>query len=137
MESYFWLHTCIKICIIPSLRIIYQVVLVNEKPLKYKTYKEWWFFSFTGNMSRYFKLIIITKPVVTLKTLPTLDIFNDVHYFMVTTLQQLFKLKILRYKWPNISICACAQLLSLVWCFVTPWTVAYKVLLSMAFSRQE
>ena len=29
------------------------------------------------------------------------------------------------------------QLLSHVWCFVTPWTVAYQAPLSMGFSRQE
>ena len=43
------------------------------------------------------------------------------------------------------SLCACAcvrasvcvQLLSLVWLFVIPWTIAWQTLLSMEFSRQE
>ena len=34
-------------------------------------------------------------------------------------------------------ICACAYLLSHGWLFVTPWTVAHKVPLSMVFARQE
>ena len=33
--------------------------------------------------------------------------------------------------------CVCAQLLSHVWLFATPWTVARQDLLSMGFSRQE
>ena len=33
--------------------------------------------------------------------------------------------------------CVCAQLLSWVWHFVTPWTVAFQTPLSMGFSRQE
>ena len=31
----------------------------------------------------------------------------------------------------------CAQMLSHVWLFVTPWTVAHQAPLSMGFSRQE
>ena len=33
--------------------------------------------------------------------------------------------------------CVCAQLLSRVWLFVTPWTVACQAPLSVEFSRQE
>ena len=33
--------------------------------------------------------------------------------------------------------CVCAQSLSCVQLFVTPWTVAHQALLSMEFSRQE
>jgi len=44
------------------------------------------------------------------------------------------------YIW-NLKIyclfCACAQLLSHIWLFVTPWTLAYQAPLSMGFSRQE
>ena len=44
------------------------------------------------------------------------------------------------YIW-NLKIhclfCACAQLLSHSWLFVTPWTLAYQAPLSMGFSRQE
>ena len=36
-----------------------------------------------------------------------------------------------------VCVCAHAQLLSHVWLFVTPWTVAHWALLSMGFSRQE
>ena len=36
-----------------------------------------------------------------------------------------------------ISLCGCAQLLSHVWLFVTPWTVACQAPLSMEFLRQE
>ena len=36
--------------------------------------------------------------------------------------------------WKN---CMCAQLLSCVWFFVTPWTVACQAPLSLGFSRQE
>ena len=36
-----------------------------------------------------------------------------------------------------ISYYVCAQLLSHVWLFATPWTVALQVPLSMGFSRQE
>ena len=36
------------------------------------------------------------------------------------------------------SLCAvCAQLLSRVWLFATPWTVAHQAPLSMGFPRQE
>ena len=35
------------------------------------------------------------------------------------------------------DICVCAQSLSCVWLFVTPWTVAHHTPLSMVFSRQE
>ena len=38
---------------------------------------------------------------------------------------------------PFCFLCMCAQLLSHVWLFVTPWTAARQVLLSMEFSRQE
>ena len=34
-------------------------------------------------------------------------------------------------------MCVCAQSLSHVQLFVTPWTVAHKASLSMEFSRQE
>ena len=36
-----------------------------------------------------------------------------------------------------LGVCVCAQLLSWVWLFTTPWTVAHQVLLSMGFPRQE
>ena len=36
-----------------------------------------------------------------------------------------------------VSLCACAQMLSCVQLFVTPWTVAHQAPLSMKFSRQE
>ena len=36
-----------------------------------------------------------------------------------------------------VCVCVCAQLLSHVQFFVTPWTVAYQVALSIEFSRQE
>ena len=35
------------------------------------------------------------------------------------------------------SACLCAQLLSYVQLFVTPWTIAHQATLSMKFSRQE
>ena len=38
---------------------------------------------------------------------------------------------------PRVCVCTHAQLLSHVWLFVTPWTVAHHVPLSMGFSRQE
>ena len=34
-------------------------------------------------------------------------------------------------------VCVCAQLLSGVWLFTTPWTVAHQAPLSMGFPRQE
>ena len=37
----------------------------------------------------------------------------------------------------TLKLCVCAQLLSRVWLFVTPWTVARQGPLSMGFSRQE
>ena len=37
----------------------------------------------------------------------------------------------------HFRLCVCAQLLSRVWLFVTPWTVACQASLSMGFSRQE
>ena len=37
----------------------------------------------------------------------------------------------------KLCVCECAQLLSHVQLFPTPWTVAHPVLLSMGFSRQE
>ena len=37
----------------------------------------------------------------------------------------------------TILSCMHAQLLSHVWLFMTPWTVAHQALLSMEFSRQE
>ena len=36
-----------------------------------------------------------------------------------------------------MCVCVCAQLLSHAWFFVTPWTVAWQVPLSMEFSKQE
>ena len=36
-----------------------------------------------------------------------------------------------------VCVCVCVQSLSCVWLFVTPWTLAYQILLSMEFSRQE
>ena len=38
---------------------------------------------------------------------------------------------------PYSIVCVCAQLLSHVWLFVTPWTVACQCPLSMKISRQE
>ena len=38
---------------------------------------------------------------------------------------------------PLNNMCMCAQLLSHVWLFVTPWTVNHKAPLSIEFSRQE
>ena len=38
---------------------------------------------------------------------------------------------------PPLHACVCAQLLSCVRLFVTPWTVAHQAPLSMGFSRQE
>ena len=38
---------------------------------------------------------------------------------------------------PVANVPACAQLLSFVQLFVTPWTVAHQTPLSMGFSRQE
>ena len=35
------------------------------------------------------------------------------------------------------SACECAQSLSHIWLFATPWTVAHRAALSMGFSRQE
>ena len=37
----------------------------------------------------------------------------------------------------NMRVCVCAQLLGHAWFFVTPWTVACQVPLSMEFSKQE
>ena len=36
-----------------------------------------------------------------------------------------------------VCVCVCTQSLSCVWLFVTPWTVAHHVPLSVGFSRQE
>ena len=36
-----------------------------------------------------------------------------------------------------MCVCVCALLLSHVWLFVTPWTVAHQASLSMGFPRQE
>ena len=36
-----------------------------------------------------------------------------------------------------ISLCVCVKLLSCIWLFATPWTVACKAPLSMGFSRQK
>ena len=36
-----------------------------------------------------------------------------------------------------VCVRVCIQLLSHVWLFVTPWTVAHQAPLSMEFSRQE
>ena len=36
-----------------------------------------------------------------------------------------------------LCVCLCAQLLSCVWLFVVPWTVAHQASLFMEFSRQE
>ena len=38
--------------------------------------------------------------------------------------------KVEKWKWSEV------KLLSLVWLFATPWTVAYQAPLSMGFSRQ-
>ena len=40
-------------------------------------------------------------------------------------------------KIPNMSECCCRYMLSHIWLFATPWTVACQVPLSMGFSRQE
>ena len=37
----------------------------------------------------------------------------------------------------DTSACVCAQSLSRVWLFVTPWTVAHQASLSMGFSRLQ
>ena len=34
-------------------------------------------------------------------------------------------------------LCVCAQSLSHVWFFATPWTIEFHALLSMEFSRQK
>ena len=34
-------------------------------------------------------------------------------------------------------LCVCAQLLSGVWLFMTPWTIVHQAPLSMGFPRQE
>ena len=39
--------------------------------------------------------------------------------------------------WHDITCCVCAQPLSHVWLFATPWTVTHQAPLSMGFSRQE
>ena len=36
-----------------------------------------------------------------------------------------------------VCVCVCARMLSCVWLFITPWTVAHQVPLSTEFSRQE
>ena len=36
-----------------------------------------------------------------------------------------------------LNMCKCAQMLSHIWLFETPWTVAWLASLSMGFSRQE
>ena len=41
--------------------------------------------------------------------------------------------KIMNY----LKVCLCPQLLTCIWPFVTPWTVAHQVPLSMGFPRQE
>ena len=38
---------------------------------------------------------------------------------------------------PCVCVCVCVYVLCHVWLFVTPWTVAHQVLLSMEFSGQE
>ena len=38
---------------------------------------------------------------------------------------------------PNMDRAVCAQSLSRVWLFVTPWTIVHEALLSMGFSRQK
>ena len=40
-------------------------------------------------------------------------------------------------KWACSLVFPCAQLLSRVWLFVTPWTLAYQAPLFIEFSRQE
>ena len=37
----------------------------------------------------------------------------------------------------DLYVCVCAELLSCVWPFATPWSVAHKAPLSMELSRQE
>ena len=37
----------------------------------------------------------------------------------------------------SFILCVCAQLVTCVWLFATPWTIAHQTLLSMVFSRQE
>ena len=39
--------------------------------------------------------------------------------------------------WCTVCVCVCVFVLSHVWLFATPWTVAYQVPLSMGFSRQK
>ena len=39
--------------------------------------------------------------------------------------------------WPTVLKTLCVSVLSRVWLFATPWTVAHQALLSMEFSRQE
>ena len=36
-----------------------------------------------------------------------------------------------------VCVCVCTHMLSCVWLFVTPWTVAHQAPLSMEFSRQQ
>ena len=36
-----------------------------------------------------------------------------------------------------VCVCACMHMLSRVWLFATPWTVACQAPLSMEFSREE
>ena len=47
---------------------------------------------------------------------------------------------IMYYHWNSNSIvwmCVCAQLLSCVWLYTTPWTVTHQIPLSMGFFQQE
>ena len=45
--------------------------------------------------------------------------------------------KYLTFSHQDVCVCLCAQSLSHVWFFVTPWTVAHQAPLPMELSRQE
>ena len=65
--------------------------------------------------------------------------WNRISFVSIVDLSFLLKYKI--FLWTHLWICfqmsEWVKLLSNVWVFLTPWTVAYQAPLSMGFSRQE
>ena len=68
---------------------------------------------------------------------------RDFHWILVLPVQGSFKFFTIkfddncRYFLRFLCVCACMCVLSHIWLFATPWTVAHKAPLSMEFSRQE
>ena len=76
----------------------------------------------------------IRKPLVVLKALFNSNLLSSKSFFGC------FQWHLLKFWMQAVVLAAllcCAQLLSHVWLFVTPWTAARWVLQSLEFSRQE